>query len=108
VISLEKCRKILGDSSLSDNELEAIREAMYGLAFVAFDEFAVKPKDTSRESSPDEGVERLQFTKALALTPEIESEQIEERAAIKQFEAGLSKDEAERSAIQEYIDRQRL
>jgi len=107
VIAIEKCRKIIGDPTIPDNEIESIREALYSLAFVLFDECAAKPKDFSRESEADAGAERLQFRKALALMPEFEREHIEERAAIKEYEAELNKDEAERSAIQEYVERPR-
>lgn len=109
MISLELCREILGDQSLPDEQVDSIREAIYSIAFSAFDEYSSNTQRTGNEGSKDKSVEfeRFQFDRALSLVPDTVCEDIEERAAIREFEGELSKDEAERSAFQEYIDRQR-
>ena len=110
MITTEKCRRIIGDPTISDIEIESIRETLYSLAFASFDEYSVRQSNSNegpRECEP-EIVDRFQFNRALEIAPTTARQEIEERAAIKEFEAEMNRDEAERSAIQEYIVRQKL
>jgi len=107
MISLERCREILGDQSLPDGQVVSIREAIYGIAYCAFDEFASNAQRAGNEKCQNNGIQfqRFQFDKALSLVPGAVCEDIEERAAIMEYEGEIGRDEAERSAFQEYINR---
>ena len=84
MLTVEKCRKILGpDCKLSDSEIEARRDQLYGLADVSIDVYKSLP--ASRGSR----TQRMRKAK---------SEAWKERAAIMEFEAGLPRSEAETKA----------
>lgn len=108
MISLERCREILGDQSLPEDQVASMREAIYSIAFVAFDDYVSKANVTGDKVSQSVAGEKFQFERALTLVSEEVRAGIEERAAIKEFESESGRDEAERTAFQEYIDRQRL
>ena len=108
MISLERCREILGDQSLPDDQVASIREAIYSIAFVAFDDYVSKANGTGDKACRSMDVEKFQFDRALTLVSEEVRTGIEERAAIKEFEGELGRDEAERSAVQEYIEARRI
>lgn len=110
MISLDRCRQLLGDPLLPDDQISSTRDALYSLGFKAYDDYTtgVQEANEERSQSADIPIERFQFDRALLLIPEDEREGIEERAAIKEFEGEIDRDEAERTAIQEYIDRQQL
>jgi hypothetical protein len=89
MLSLERCRQLLGSEyALDDERLRGIRDAAYGLAETVCDD--VRPTS-------------LMFEKARRLAPEEDWERIGERAAIYEHEAGLSRDEAERHALGDYL-----
>ncbi len=39
MLSLEKCRELIGDPKLSDKEITEIRENLYGLAELALEQY---------------------------------------------------------------------
>lgn len=89
MLSLERCRQLLGSEyALDDEQLRGIRDAVYGLAETVCD-------DVSPPS--------LMFEKAKRLAPDEDWERIGERAAIYEHEAGLSRDEAERLALRDFL-----
>ena len=98
MFSLERCRQILGrDCTLDDVELVTLRDQLYGLADVLTDHLRNQPQFNGKDAL--EIVEPDVYQAALRLLPEIEREDVEERAAIIEFEGGVERDEAERQAI---------
>ena len=84
MLSLERCRKVLGSGTkLSDEDLATLRDQLY-----CFATLALEVRD-SQKKSVLEG-------------PDLESldrEALEERAAIIEFDGNLSRDDAERNAL---------
>ena len=94
MLSLERCRKILGDvAPPADEDLEPIRRDLYALAHVAVSAFGIH-----------HAVERPEHLKAaLRLVPDHEQEAIEERAAIREYDGGIDRDDAERAVLSDYL-----
>jgi len=87
VLSLSKCREILGGESarLSDEQVTRLRDQLYALAETAVQLAHITPP--------------VDFTLAAAsLTTEVRAD-VEERAAILEFDGRLSRDQAERFAL---------
>ena len=84
MLSLERCRKVLGsDTKLSDEDLATLRDQLY-----CFAALALEVRDTQKKSV----LER----------PDLDSldrDALEERAAIIEFDGKMSRDEAERNAL---------
>jgi len=51
MLSIEQCRKLIGDKTLSDKEVEEIRDELYVLANLAFDHW----KETKKPLKEQEG-----------------------------------------------------
>jgi hypothetical protein len=101
VFSLERCRNILGrDCALDDEQVKRLRDQLYGLADIVIDELRDQPK-----IKRNDGQERGVYKAALGLLPESEREDVEERAAIIEFEGGVARGEAEQKAILEVVRR---
>jgi hypothetical protein len=114
LLSLAKCRAILGsDSPESDADLSRLRDQLYGLARVVVE--AVGP-DQRRRHGPSHapnaarrafdgaagvGARPADFSDALALLSDDERDEVEERAAIHEFDGGLDRSAAERAAFSE-------
>jgi hypothetical protein len=105
MLSVKRCREILGaDATVTDERLEHLRDEMYALAGVVVERIAQsdpRPREVEQDRS---GVRPLKA--ALRLLPGDDTEDVEERAAIIEFEAGVDRDEAERRAIMGTIERQ--
>jgi len=97
MLSLERCREIVGRGS--DAELDLAREQLYALADVVIHAFV-----EHRASEQGPGAE---FADALKLLPCEHADDATERAAIIEFEAGRNWDEAERQAILAVVGRHR-
>lgn len=98
MLSLLKCREILGnDCPQSDDELKLLLDQMYVMAGVICDAFVknVEIPVTESQNAPC-------FQAAISLLPEEERENLEERAAINEFEGGLDRDLAERTAFSDH------
>ena len=84
MLSLERCRKIIGSGNrLSDEDLASLRDQLY-----CFAALALEVRDSQKKSVWER--------------PDLESldrDALEERAAIIEFEGKLSRDEAERNAL---------
>lgn len=100
MLSLQRCRDILGPKcGLDDQQIEKLRAQIYGIANVITDQMGKsKPRrpDTHQEIQE---IDADGFQAALKLLTDEDREEIEERAAIIEFEAGTDTDEAERKAI---------
>ena len=93
MLSLERCRKILGDvAPPADEDLERIRRDLYALARVAVSAFGGHRADRG---------ERVEA--ALRLVPPHDREGLEERAAIREYDGGLDRDDAERAVLSDYV-----
>jgi hypothetical protein len=100
MLSLQRCREILaGNNDLDDNDLEHLRDQIYGLADVITDQ--IKHSMPNRAGAYQRGPvnQKNGFAAALRVLTDEEREEIEERAAIIEFEAGANRDEAERRAV---------
>ena len=90
-LPLEACRRLLGvaGADLADTELATLRDQLYDLAF------CVVP--TYRLQKPDQ--EAL-----LQRMPEGDRYQIEERAAVLEFDANMSRSEATKKALASHVE----
>jgi len=89
MISLERCRKILGPNNrLSDESLATVREQLY-----CFAELSLSVWD-KRKATESDALSLRQFCDS-----QESLEELEERAAIIEFEGNRARDEAERLAI---------
>ena len=71
MLTLEQCRKVLGTGcKLSDTELEALRDQLYGLADIAIETF-IEKRDRDRMNRGQKG----QKTKTDSLVSEVEGTQ---------------------------------
>jgi hypothetical protein len=88
VVSLQRCRELLAGEAeaLSDREIEALREQLCVLARTC------RPAKAELDG----------FRRALAALGEEERADVEERAAILEFDGKLSRDQAERLALSPY------
>ena len=116
MLSLAKCREILErDSPESDADLELLSDQLYGLARVVVEACPRQRRGKRPQNSPDAarraidgaaGVEVPQkpasFFDAVAMLPEEDRFDVEERAAIMEFDGGLDRDNAERAAMSAY------
>lgn len=103
MLSIRQCRELLGKeaSGISDEELAVIREQIYSLAALTIDAGKSHGKrahlrlvNGTAASLPDPT-----FMDALDLLSDEQRAAIEERAAILEYDANLTRDEAERAAI---------
>jgi len=88
VLSIEQCRKVLGPAcELTDSALESFRDQLYGLADIGIDLFLGLPRD------------RQAHLQRVGKMTDKEQEAWEERAAIMEFDGGLTRAEAESRAL---------
>ena len=93
VLSIQRCRTILGaGANKSDSEIEQLRDQLYTIARVWIDGGAKMVRSPSMEF--------------LASLPKHDRCEIEERAAVMEFDGGLSRPEAERTAIAAFMRHQ--
>lgn len=95
MLPVQKCRELLSKESdnLTDSELDQVRQGLYDLAALVLKSYSARTSMT-----PD---------KALALLSSSEREEAEERAAILEYEGGLSRFSAEQLAVTEIVRRRR-
>lgn len=100
LVSLDRCRQLLGSGcKLTDDELNRIREQLYGLANVAVAAvLEAGPLSSVPAAQQDDGRTSIHRRTLLALPADLRDD-IEERAAIMEFDGGLGRREAERQAL---------
>jgi len=92
MLSLKYCRKVLGpDINLSDEDLVMLRDQLYCWANLALD----LRQDSERKFR-------------LATSNSLDQESLEERAAIIEFEANVSRGEAEKKAVELALENEHL
>ena len=90
MLSVQRCRELLGPSApSSDEEIEVLRNQLYAVATVWLERGAPR-----LEPSADS---------VLGALPEDERADVEERAALMEFDGGASRDVAERMALTEFL-----
>ncbi len=89
MLSLEKCREILRKESLSDGEIETVRDQLYELAEAALARCSIL--DLGRESV------------RARLDPE--DSELSERAAIREYDGAMSRPAAELAAVIDFETR---
>lgn len=101
MLPLQRCREVLGDGFCgSDEQLELLREQLYAIAGAVTALFARRPGAPGAEVRQPGG-----FQEAVALLSWDERIDLEERAAIYQFDGGQPRDVAERTAFTDYCRR---
>jgi hypothetical protein len=106
VLSVARCRSLLGpDCTLTEARLDEVRQDLYTLAQISVEGFCKRrdPKDVTpaAHGSASQGAP-LNVPTATSLLPNEDRHAVEERSAILEFEAGLSRQEAEREALLEW------
>jgi hypothetical protein len=95
VVDLRRCREILGpDCSLTDEQLELLRDQLVGLADIALEAGRGSNGATSG------------FDTVLSLAPEAQRQEIDERASIMEFDGGLQRALAEEAAFNDFARNQ--
>src|SRR5262245_1757272 len=98
MFSLERCRQIVGyNCGLDDEKLIKLRDQLYGLADVLTDQLRIQRQINNLRDLQTS--ETNAYESALRLLPESEREDVEERAAILEFDGGINREGAERKAI---------
>ena len=98
MLSLQHCRKLVSpECDVSDEELAAVREELYCVASLAIDMWQKGVKSSPKPVRTNKT--RNGFGKALRLLADDTRAEIEERAAIAEYDGNLARDEAERAAI---------
>ena len=94
MLSLHRCRQILGSKAAdSDDAIKQVREALYTLAHIAVDVYAKPPKN----------IPVRDFEAALGQVPPDARDDIEELAAIREYDGSFDRDVAERYALGDYL-----
>jgi hypothetical protein len=89
VLSVRRCRELLGaDAPTSDKAIEELRNQLYEIAAVWLQSGAPDLVSPSRE--------------ILASLPDEIREEVEERAAVMEFDGGMVRTVAERTALGEF------
>jgi hypothetical protein len=110
MLSFAKCREVLGaGSSESDADLELLRDQLYALARATVEAFphqrckndSLHALNDARHAFNIKTVEipTTSFPDALELLSEEDRYAVKERAAILEFDGGLSRDAAEQAAL---------
>src|ERR1051326_9524697 len=97
MISLERCRKILGPNNpVSDENLAALREQLYSFA-----ELALDIRDRTSDLPVASAFEQIASSRE---DPNV----LRERAAIIEFDGNVSRDEAEPMAVGISLENERI
>lgn len=99
MLSIHRCRELLGPKcEFSDARLTQLRAELYGLAQTALRLFDEKRSGiaSGKEETP---LPRSRFAAAIAHLSADDRYVFEERAAIHQFEGGMSREDAEEQTL---------
>jgi hypothetical protein len=108
MLSIEKCRSLLGpDNTLSDTQVEQIRQDLYAFATAALESFRHREQcDGKVTQTPPPSLQRTTIpARVIPIVPVADHHTFQERAAILEFEAGLNRQDAERQALLEWAGR---
>ncbi len=113
MLSLQRVRKLLGNqANLSDSNVELLREQLYVIADVVCENARTKgpTKQTAATESAlvaanSVGRSHEMFETLVSTFLPTEREEVEERAAILEYDGGLSRADAERMALAEFCRR---
>ena len=98
MLSVNDCRKIIGDSTLCDREVESLRDRLGVIADLAIDDYLSEDSFQQRETIRGLGdVERYLNSDELY--------DLRERASIQEIDGGLEQDEADRAAVVSIVER---
>lgn len=101
MLSIKRCRELIGaNEEIADQEIERLRDQLYGLAAVVTDKLLAE-SDT-RQKNNHVAAQRghsYEYIIALNMLTEDEQDDVDERAAIIEFEGNADRDTAERQAI---------
>jgi hypothetical protein len=87
MLSVAKCKNLLGSSDLTDAEIERLRNQLYGLAEMMVINFKTK----------------LEQPEAIVnLVPQIDQDNVVERAAMNEAEGNISRHKSEKRAVIDY------
>jgi hypothetical protein len=91
MLSLDRCRTLLGpDCTLSDAQIERLRDQIRVMAEITMNVMTVPDTTTP-------------FCEAARLLPDVDH--VEEPAAILEFDAGMPRSRAEKTTIQQVLNR---
>jgi hypothetical protein len=116
MLTLDRCKQILGDDCpQTSSDLERLRDQLYGLARVAVEACPRQQRGKGLPHAPDAARRAIDsaakdnepqkpagFPDAVAMLPEEERYEVEERAAIMEHDGGLDRDAAEQAAFSIY------
>jgi hypothetical protein len=111
MLSLKDCRTILGtDCDVSDADLEALRDQLYGLADFVIASFSLIERTGTSEMGGKPNQVRGRNPRSQDQFPplyfvEDRRIELEERAAILEFDGGMTRQDAEAMALSEYVRR---
>lgn len=94
MLSIARARQLVGpDSPLTDEQLARLCDELYPLARAAVSCYL------KESAGPRPSTVVQTFTAVLESLPELEREELEERAAIMEYDGGMDRGEAERAAM---------
>lgn len=116
MLSIQRCRRILGDHAPStDGEIEKLRDELSALAEIVTDRVASSSSAGSLTDAPAQPVGPNQETETpddgpgyhdtVRLVDDADRAEIEERAAIMEYDANRPRAEAERFAVIDFCER---
>lgn len=108
MLSLRRCREKLGSAcSLSDGEVEQLRDQLYSLANLTLDLLDGNQQSSVEKEMNEKTCELVAspLSHGISTFPEDTRIEFEERAAIMEHEGGLLKDEAEVAALNSIVSR---
>lgn len=98
MLSLERCRQLLGSPELDHQQLTDLRDQLYSLASLALDQYSASLTSSERpEDTPT-------FATALDLIPAEERDEVIERAALREYYGGHDRTTAEKLAVMEKLN----
>ena len=99
MLSIERCRQLIGSqNNFSDEQVAAFRDRTYDLARTV-----VRLIEERRGKPPVSPNTETSFGQVLETVPEGERYALEERAAIHEFDGNMTRTDAERRTVNDYL-----
>ncbi len=105
MLTLARCRKFIGEQNrLSDDEVKSVREELYTFADVLLGSIREDILQSLQVPIPEKpgASEADDWTDVLSRLPEEDRLEVEERAAIMEFDGGLERQKAEVIALRSF------